>query len=69
MYVVVFVQSLSSGSTVAAALKQDCDNLAARYPNTTPVLLDVQRSQEELEVLIQDSDVVVRYWKVFIVFL
>ncbi len=56
--VVCFISSLAQPA--AAALKTEADALGARYPNTTPVLLDVQRSQEELEHLIQDHDVVVR---------
>jgi len=36
------------------------DNLANLYPNTSPVLLEVDRRRDELEKLIQSHDIVIR---------
>ena len=36
------------------------DNLASRFPNTDPVLLEVDRRPDELDKLIQSHDIVIR---------
>jgi len=48
--------------TAAAAshIKAEVDNLANRFPNTDPVLLEVDRRRDELEKLIQSHDIVIR---------
>ena len=43
----------------AANLKREIDALANRYPNTVPVLLDVNNEQD-LEKLIKANDLVIR---------
>jgi len=45
--------------TAVSAMKQEADRLASANPRTTPVLLDVQRSQNDLDKLIKEHDVVV----------
>ena len=37
------------------------DTLADQFPNTDPVLLEVDRRRDELEKLIQSHDIVIRY--------
>ena len=46
---------------VAAELKDQIDYLANTYKNVSPVLLEVHRSQDELENLIKGHDVIIRY--------
>jgi hypothetical protein len=36
-----------------SALKNEADKLASKYSNTIPMVLDIERSQEELEKLIK----------------
>lgn len=48
---------LCSGSVL---LKQ-AEELAARYPNTIPIMLDVSSQEGHLESLVQDHDLVIRY--------
>lgn len=38
----------------------EAEVLAAKYKNTTPTLLDVTQSEEKLNKLIQQHDVVIR---------
>jgi len=45
--------------TVAAQVKSEVDALAARFPNTTPVLLDIDDGVEELEKMIKEHNVVI----------
>ena len=45
--------------TVVSAIKQEADRLASQNPRVTPVLLDVTRSQTELDKLIKEHDCVV----------
>ena len=45
--------------TAVSAIKQEADRLASINPRTTPILLDVTRSQTELEKLIKEHDCVV----------
>lgn len=45
--------------TVASHIKAEVDNLANLYPNTSPVLLEVDRRRDELEKLIQSHDIVI----------
>jgi alpha-aminoadipic semialdehyde synthase len=45
--------------TAVSAIKQEADHLASINPRTTPVLLDITRSQSELDKLIQEHDCVV----------
>ncbi|CAF1287667.1 unnamed protein product [Adineta steineri] len=45
--------------TAVSAVKQEADRLASQNPQTTPVLLDVTRSQSDLEKLIREHDCVV----------
>jgi alpha-aminoadipic semialdehyde synthase len=45
--------------TVVSAVKQEADRLAAANPRTTPLLLDITRSQSELDKLIKEHDCVV----------
>ena len=45
--------------TAVSAIKQEADRLAAANPRTTPILLDVTRSQTELDKLIREHDCVV----------
>lgn len=45
--------------TAVSAIKQEADRLASLNPRTTPMLLDVTRSQTELEKLIKEHDCVV----------
>ena len=53
---------LSSGLhvTTASHIKVEVDNLANRFPNTTPVLLEVDRRPDEVEKLIKSHDLVIR---------
>ena len=44
----------------ASQVKEEIDRLAATYPNTTPVMLDIHRSEEDLTELIKAHDLVVR---------
>ena len=47
--------------TVAAShIKAEVDQLANQFPNTDPVLLEVDRRRDELEKLIQSHDIVIR---------
>ena len=43
-----------------SALKNEADKLASKYPQTYPVLLDISRSQDELEKLIKNHQIVIR---------
>ncbi|XP_034029911.1 alpha-aminoadipic semialdehyde synthase, mitochondrial-like isoform X2 [Thalassophryne amazonica] len=45
--------------TVASVLKKQAEDLAAKYRNTTAVLLDVSSQEEYLDCLVQDHDLVV----------
>ena len=45
--------------TAVSAIKQEADRLASINPRTTPVLLDVTRSPNELDKLIKEHDCVV----------
>lgn len=45
--------------TAVSAIKQEADRLASLNPRTTPMLLDVTRSQNELDKLIRQHDCVV----------
>lgn len=45
--------------TVAAHIKTEIDDLASRFPNTTPVFLEVDRRRDELEKLIASHDLVI----------
>ncbi len=45
--------------TAVSAIKQEADRLASINPRITPVLLDITRSQSELDKLIKDHDCVV----------
>ena len=40
-------------------MQDEIDGLANRYPNVTPVLTEMQRSQDDIEALIKSHDVVV----------
>jgi hypothetical protein len=44
-----------------SALKNEADKIANKYKNVTPVLLDVTRSNDELEKLIKNHQIVIRY--------
>jgi alpha-aminoadipic semialdehyde synthase len=46
--------------TVCSALKKEVDKLASKYGNIVPTILDVTRSQDELEKLIKNHQVVIR---------
>jgi len=45
--------------TVVSAIKQEADRLASTNPRTTALLLDIRRSQSELDKLIKEHDCVV----------
>jgi len=45
--------------TLVSALKNEADKLASKYQNTYPILLDINRSQEELEKLIKNHQIVI----------
>nr|XP_023694257.1 alpha-aminoadipic semialdehyde synthase, mitochondrial-like [Paramormyrops kingsleyae] len=45
--------------TVASVMMNQAEKLAARYPNTTAVMLDVTSQQSLLESLVKDHDVVI----------
>jgi len=45
--------------TAVSAIKEEADRLASVNPRTTPVLLDITRSQSELDKLIKEHDCVV----------
>ncbi len=45
---------------IGAQYKDEIDYLAERFRNTTPIMLELHRSQEEIEQLIKDHDIVVR---------
>eukprot|EP00795_Rhopilema_esculentum_P002141 gene2141-17728_t len=49
----------STGVTVVSSLEDEVQHLANRHENTTPVVLDIERSHEGLDKLIQSHDVVV----------
>lgn len=44
----------------ASQFQHEIDSLADRFDDTTPVLLDVQRSLSELDTLIREHDLVIR---------
>jgi len=44
----------------ASHIKAEVDQLANLFPNTDPVLLEVDRRRDELEKLIQSHDIVIR---------
>ena len=46
--------------TLVSALKNEADKLASKYNNTIPIMLDIERSQEELEKLIKNHQIVIR---------
>lgn len=45
--------------TAVSAIKQEADRLASSHPRTTPLLLDITRSQSELDKLVKEHDCVV----------
>jgi alpha-aminoadipic semialdehyde synthase len=45
--------------TAVSAIKVEADRLATTYPRTTPILMDITRSQSELDKLIKEHDCVV----------
>lgn len=45
--------------TVVSALKNEADKLANKYKQTSPVLLDVTRSRDELEKLVKSHQCVI----------
>lgn len=45
--------------TIVSALKNEADKLASKYPNTIPMVLDITRSQDELEKLIKNHHIVI----------
>lgn len=45
--------------TVASQFKSEADALASKFERTTPVVLDIQHKQEDLEKMIQDHDLVI----------
>ena len=47
----------------ASQMKTEIDNLASQYPNTEPVLLEMHRSLDEIDKLVADNDVVLRFKK------
>ena len=47
-------------SFLASALKNEADKLASKYPQTIPVVIDILRSQDELEKLIKNHQIVIR---------
>lgn len=53
--VVSTIQHISASDSITEA-----EALAAKYRNTTPTLLDVTQSEEKLNKLIQQHDVVIR---------
>ena len=46
--------------TVVSDKRDEVDKLAERYPNTTPFMADISRSQAEVEQLIKEHNIVVR---------
>ena len=44
---------------LVSALKNEADKLASKYPNTIPMVLDITRSQDELEKLIKNHHIVI----------
>ena len=44
-----------------SAIKNEADKVASKYPQAHPVSLDVLRSPEELEKLIKNHQIVIRY--------
>ncbi|ELT95650.1 hypothetical protein CAPTEDRAFT_173154 [Capitella teleta] len=57
------VDYLTRGSntqvTVAAQFREEIDRLARTFPNTVPELLEIHRSNDELEKMIQGHDLVI----------
>ena len=51
----ITIQHISASDSITEA-----EVLAAKYRNTTPTLLDVTESEEKLNKLIQQHDVVIR---------
>ena len=51
----ITIQQISASDSITEA-----EALAAKYRNTTPTLLDVMQSEEKLNKLIQQHDVVIR---------
>ncbi|KAI4874970.1 hypothetical protein NFI96_032979 [Prochilodus magdalenae] len=47
--------------TVASVLLNQAEELAAKYPNTIPVMLDVTSQKDHLESLVKDHDLVIRH--------
>ena len=45
--------------TAVSAIQQEADRLASSNPRTTPLLLDITRSQSELDQLIKEHDCVI----------
>lgn len=45
----------------ASALLRQAEELAAKYPNTIPVMLDISSQEGHLDSLVKDHDVVIRY--------
>ena len=45
---------------IAAQIKEEIDRLATTFPNTVPELLEIHRSQDELENMVQGHDLVIR---------
>ncbi len=45
----------------ASVLLKQAEELAAKYPNTIPVTLDVSSQEGHLDSLVKDHDLVIRY--------
>lgn len=45
----------------ASVLLSQAEELAAKYPNTIPVMLDVTSQEGHLESLVKDHDLVIRH--------
>ena len=46
--------------TLVSSIKSEADKLANKYPQTTPVVLDVTKNADELKNLVQDHQCVIR---------
>ena len=44
-----------------SSLDDEVQDLASKHKNTSPVVLDIERSQDGLDKLVQAHDVVIRY--------
>lgn len=45
----------------ASVLRNEADNIAAKFDNVTPCVMDVENDHETLDHMIKDHDLVVRY--------